>query len=74
MFVRCMIPMKGWTEKKVRWVAAGFLYKNHKFSIKDGLNNSKCDFLPQLAQNVVTGVLPFGDRIRGTTHPGVGQD
>jgi hypothetical protein len=33
-----------------------------------------CEFLVQLAQNVVTGVLPFGDRIRGTTHPGVGQD
>lgn len=33
-----------------------------------------CEFLLQLAQNVVTGVLPLGDRIRGTTHPGVGQD
>ena len=48
--------------------------KNHKLSIKNGLSNSKCDFLPQLAQNVVMGVLPFGDRIRGTTHPEVGQD
>ena len=33
----------------------------------------KCGFLPQLAQNLVMGVLPFGDRIRWTTHPGVGS-
>ena len=51
-----------------------FSKRNHKLGTKNGLNNSKCDFLPQLAQNVVIGVLPFGDRIRGAIHPGVGQD
>jgi hypothetical protein len=53
------------------WVSRN-IYITGKYS-KDGLNNSKCDFLPQLAQNVVMGVLPFGERIRGTAHPGVGQ-
>ena len=61
-------------ERKVRSFAAGFLYKIFKLTIKNGLRNKKCNFLPQLAQNVVMGVLPFGDRIRGTTHPEVGQD
>ena len=73
MFVRRMIPMKSQIEmqKEARCFVAGFLEK-YKLSI--GLNNNKSDFLPQLAQNVVMGVLPFGDRIRGTAHPGVGQD
>lgn len=36
MFVRCMIPMKGWMEKKSGCIVAGFLYKKSTLSIKNG--------------------------------------